>query len=270
MKIFPAHKTTLILTTFFMASGFTAPASQQPSIGQGTLKVAPSVNAKYKKYLQLDEPLAFAVSTDGRASSGSFCQQPGTCLDINGPQLAIDQCNQASASKSACKLFAIGRDVVWNGRISLKSNVGTGPLTLALPVDQKFQKYMALVEPLAFAVSTDGLRSSGSFCQAPGTCQDTDGPTIALNQCRASAGPQDAPCKIFALGFDIVWDGSVRLAEVAPTVSPVAAPPVTTSAPLPKPPRQVPPTTSSRVRSSKAFRDLEDDIRRSQNPPTSP
>ncbi|MBL4691946.1 MAG: hypothetical protein JKY92_01265 [Magnetovibrio sp.] len=276
-------KTGLTLVSLLIVSGFTAPVIET-QYGQGTLQVAPSVKVKYNKYLNLEEPLAFAVSEDGRSSSGSFCQQPGTCKDINGPKLAVDQCNAVSEVASPCKVFAIGRDVVWNGRMILKSDVGTGPITLAPAVDQKFQKYSSLAEPLAFAVSNDGKRSSGSYCQTPGTCQDTDGPAIALTQClttggpgrvQATGGPGPGPegrgpgaCKIFALGRDIIWDGVVRLTELktAPLVDPQphATEPTRASPPKQATSPQKIPSTPSRLRSSKAFRDLEEDIRRSQ------
>ena len=271
-------KASLIILSLFVLTGFKASLAQT-EYGQGTLIVSPSVDEKYKKYLSLEEPLAFAISADGKSSSGSFCQQPGTCKDINGPQLALDRCNAASQKGSPCKLFAIERDVIWYGRISLKSDVGSGPIRLSIAAEKKFQKYLALDEPLAFGVSTDGQRSSGSFCQQPGTCADIDGPGLALERCHATAGLKGHPCKIFAIGKDIVWDGAVSLAE--PTNDPIAGqhlqniltPPSPQSPqpvvePVIKAPRQPASqpkvSTPDRVRSSKAFRDLEDDIRRSQ------
>jgi len=242
-------KVSLIMISFFVLTGFKASLAQT-EYGQGNLVVAPSVDEKYKKYLSLEEPLAFAISTDGKFSSGSFCQQPGTCKDINGPKIALARCNATSTNGAPCKLFAIERDVIWYGRISLKSDVGTGPIHLAVTVEEKFQKYLGLDEPLAFAVSTDGQRSSGSFCQQSGTCEDVDGPGLALERCHATGGPKASPCKIFAIGKDIVWNGAVTLAE--PKLS--------------QPPTQPKASTPTRVRSSKAFRDLEEDIRRSQPP----
>lgn len=265
-------KISLIMLSFFILTGFKASLAQT-EYGQGNLIVAPSVDEKYKKYLNLAEPLAFSISIDGKVSSGSFCQQPGTCKDINGPKIALDRCNASSTSGAPCKLFAIKRDVIWSGRISLKSDVGTGPINLAAAVEEKFQKYLSLDEPLAFAVSTDGKRSSGSFCQQPGTCEDVDGPGLALERCHATGGPKGSPCKIFAIEKDIVWDGAVTLAD--PTAKPMSlqnilAPP--SPQPIAQPVAEVPSqpisqtTTPARVRSSKAFRDLEEDIRRSQPP----
>jgi hypothetical protein len=274
-------KIAVILCGSFAVLEF-APNLAQAQYVQDSLTVAPSVEQKYQRYLQLTEPLAFAISVDGKLSSGSFCQQPGTCANINGPQVALDQCNAASTPDAPCKLFAIGRDIIWYGRISLKPDVGSGPLTLAPAVEQKFQKYNDLAEPLAFAVSLDGQRASGSFCQSPGTCQDIDGPGLALERCQVSGGPQDLPCKLFAIGRDIVWDGPVTLSENQPQTvlvpPPSAAPNVSVSAPttLPQPPLTNPvanvtpaapeptPSTPERVRSSKAFKDLEEEIRKSQ------
>lgn len=267
-------KVSLIVLSFFGLTGFTA-SLEQTQYGQGSLTVTPSVDEKYKKYLNLEEPLAFAISTDGQTSRGSYCQQPGTCKDINGPKIALDRCNAASTTGAPCKLFAIERDVIWYGRIRLKSDVGTGPINLSVAAEQKFQKYLGLDEPLAFAISSDGQRSSGSFCQQPGTCEDIDGPGLALARCHATGGPKDSPCKIFAIEKDIVWDGAVTLAKSAPastpSITPPPAQPVIEQMPLPQPTVQQPApqskvSTPARVRSSKAFRDLEEDIRRSQPP----
>ncbi|MBL4748473.1 MAG: hypothetical protein JKY17_06840 [Magnetovibrio sp.] len=274
MKRIQMKKIPIIVVCAIFAMGFTA-ALAQTEYGQGTLTVAPSVNAKYQKYLQLQDPLAFAVSTDGLASSGSFCQVQGNCPNINGPQIALNQCNAASAPKAPCRLFAIGRDVVWYGRISLKSDIGSGPITLSVAVEQKFQTYSSLTEPLAFAVSTDGQRASGSFCQRPGTCQDIDGPGLALQQCHATGGPKDHPCKLFAIGQDIVWDGTVTLSTPQLQTT-VTSPSIATAPQL----RQAAPVQASlpkvsipnRVRFSKAFRDLEEEIRNTQQtlPPATP
>ena len=274
-------KIAIIFLGSYTVMGFTATLAQT-EYGQGSLTVAPAVDQKYKKYLQFPDPLAFAVSVDGKTSSGSFCPQPGTCTTVNGPQIALDRCNAASTPEAPCKLFAIGRDVIWYGRISLKPDVGSGPLTLAVPVEQKFQRYNDLAEPLAFAVSIDGLRASGSFCQTPGTCQNIDGPGLALERCHATGGPKDLPCKILAIGRNIVWEGPVKLSEDQPVSAlappPSASPSVSVSVPtsLPQPPLASPipdvtvsapepaPSTPARLRASKAFRDLEEEIRKSQ------
>jgi len=276
-------KIAIIFLGSYAVMGFTASLAQT-QYGQGRLTVAPAVDQKYKKYLQLAEPLAFAVSVDGKTSSGSFCSQPGTCTTVNGPKIALDRCNAASTPEAPCKLFAIGRDVIWYGRISLKPDVGSGPLTLSTPVEQKFQRYNDLAEPLAFAVSINGQRASGSFCQTPGTCQDIDGPGLALERCHATGGPKDLPCKILAIGRNIVWEGPVKLSEDQPTSTltplqtPSPSPSVSVSVPtaLPQPPLASPipdvsvstpepaPSTPARLRSSKAFRDLEEEIRKSQ------
>jgi len=285
MKHPSLSKVSVVCISAFVAMGFTTTLAQT-QYGQGLLTIAPSVDAKFKKYMQLSEPLAFAVSTDGSFSSGSFCQQPGTCADINGPQIALERCYADTTTGAPCKLLAIGRDIVWQGRINLKSEIGTGPLSLSPAAEQKLQKYLGLAEPMAFSVSIDGIRSSGSFCQQPGTCQDIDGPGLALERCHATAAPKDPPCKIFALKQNIVWDGPVTLSDsqnkpqsqLQPWLQDVIAPPPAATPPQVAPPVQaappaqaaVPepaPTVPSRVRSSKAFRDLEEEIRNSKTPP---
>ena len=97
--------------------------------GSGPLTVAPNVAAGFETYKTKAKPLTFAVSTDGQDYSYYFC--PGTpCDSSHATPEAIASC-QGRSGGVPCKIFAIGREVVWDGPV--KGLGGGGSATAALP-----------------------------------------------------------------------------------------------------------------------------------------
>lgn len=281
----------------------TAAVSQ---IGSGPLVIAPRVNENIVKYLKLEEPLAFAVSTDGKYNGLFYCKAKGTCSNIDAKIEALNFCRQdAGGSGADCRIYAVEKDVVWNGRVMVAGDqglqlseisplMGNGPLTMSAETNRIFQQYQSRPEPMAFAVSNDGRHSGYFYCKEKGACLNADAKAAALNDCRQNSGES---CKIYALGKDVVWNGRVRVAaapppqaapaqaasfQAAPIESPQgtlmlsnapAAPPPPAAAPQAAPTTPVAeetltvnnvPTTKGRLRSSKAFRDLEEEIKRAR------
>ena len=245
-------------------------------IGSGPLLLSPEVNETIVKYLKLQEPLAFAVSIDGKHKGLFYCKVKGTCQGIDGKNEALNFCRQDAGGGAAdCKIYAIEKDVVWNGRVMVAGDqglqlseisplMGNGPLTMTVETNENFRQYQGRPEPLAFAVSNDGRHSGHFYCKEKGACLNSDAKAEALDFCRQDAGDSGVDCKIYAIGKDVVWNGRVRVAAAAPlqTAAPQAAP----AEPAGERPLTVgaAPATRGDPRSSKAFRDLEEEIKRAR------
>ena len=98
-------------------------------------------------------------------------------------------------------LFVSGCQVTTQG-------AGEGPISLTSNVEARFQGYLANPGGEYFAVSTDGRNYGYSVC-ASGRfeCAESGG-SVALRSCRARS--DGAPCKIYAVGENIVWQGVTR------------------------------------------------------------
>ena len=85
---------------------------------------------------------------------------------------------------------------------------GKGPIRLSSNVEKGFERYKGGAGPEYFAISEDGKKYGWSFCRAgPGYCSGGGLPeTIALQSCERYA---KYPCKIYAKGKVVVWQGPV-------------------------------------------------------------
>ena len=85
--------------------------------------------------------------------------------------------------------------------------VGSGPLTLSPDVQAYFGEYMERDNPTAFVVSTDGKSASYLYCP---TTADGCIPGIntfhIIEDCEKRS--HGVPCKIYAKGHSIVWEGT--------------------------------------------------------------
>ena len=84
---------------------------KDPYVGSGPITLSPEVEAGFERYKALNFPSRFAVSVDGAGYGYSYCPQ-GNCSG-NPQRVAIDSCEQASGGVP-CKLYAKGRNVVWD------------------------------------------------------------------------------------------------------------------------------------------------------------
>lgn len=103
----PAPRVTVIL--MLALSGCVA----NESFGRGPITLSPSVSVHFEAYKKLDQPLLFAVSTDGKTGYGVYCK--GYRCE-NAIAYALAECEGRSAGVP-CKIFAQGRSVVWDGAV---------------------------------------------------------------------------------------------------------------------------------------------------------
>ncbi|MBT3886880.1 MAG: hypothetical protein HOF70_19020 [Rhodospirillaceae bacterium] len=78
--------------------------------GSGPLELSPRARAMYNQYLTRGEPIAFAVTLDGKIGYYRYCEDV-QCLPDNGARNAVDGCEEAYGQP--CKLYANGKNVVW-------------------------------------------------------------------------------------------------------------------------------------------------------------
>ena len=84
------------------------------------------------------------------------------------------------------------------------SNVGSGPLTMSSATELHLLEYQKLPKPLAFAVSTDGRYASYRYCPDSGDyCFHESSGWRTVQACEELS--KGVPCKIYAIGHDIVW-----------------------------------------------------------------
>ena len=93
--------------------------------------------------------------------------------------------------------------------------IGQGNMTLSADVAERFRLYGQSIDPLAFAVSVDGVKGAGAICPVPGTCAGADSKAFAVKLCE-EVSPHPAPCRIFAIGRDVVWQGQTRTGDGQP------------------------------------------------------
>lgn len=82
-----------------------------PYVGTGPITLSPAAQTGFAHYQGLNSPSHFALAADGRAYGYSYCAN-SSCTG-NGQTAALDSCQQRSAGV-ACRLYAKGRNVVWD------------------------------------------------------------------------------------------------------------------------------------------------------------
>ena len=216
------------------------------SAGNGPITLSSKVSRSYQEYLSTLEPLAFAVSADGKSSGRFYCSKPrNACFKTNEITEALVRCRNSTpkgpAGKADCKIFALKNKVVWNGPVTFKGQgqvqakpapvgnnsgiimgqrpakpapVGDGPLTITETVNKDFQNYLDLQEPLAFAVSADGKNSGWFFCKTQNACATMDAAGNAVKYCNDSISQGEKTCKVLALKRDVAWKGRVLISPV--------------------------------------------------------
>ncbi len=93
------------------------------------------------------------------------------------------------------------------GACQTDSDVGSGPLTLAPNIQALFAEYNKEQMPSAFAVSIDG--QSARYRYGPDSadmCFHESSRWKAVRSCEGLS--EGVPCKIYAIGHDIVWKGA--------------------------------------------------------------
>ena len=108
----------------------TSCALEDPDAGTGPITLSPGVQANFQEYMARDAPLYFVVTEDGRGSSYIYCVGGFACTSSAAQMQAMNQCSSHSGGR-ACKVYAIGRSVVW--RDAGQSAIATASVARAAP-----------------------------------------------------------------------------------------------------------------------------------------
>ena len=117
--------------------------------------------------MQLPSPVAFAISIDGASIGYTYCLTGANCTGQHYD--AISYCQSASKGVP-CKLYAIGKSVVWQGNTSLVPGEGVTPT----PTPSLHPA--AAVRPIA--VTWEGFEEL--FAGTATTNEKADGGTISI------------------------------------------------------------------------------------------
>lgn len=179
-----------------------------PNAGSGTVELTRRVEAHFQSYLANSNGEYFAISTDGRHYGYSVCHEGRFNCTESGGTVALRSCKHSSGDVP-CKIFAIGETVVWEGALpsgpvprKVKTEVGSGPITLSSRAQRKFRQYLEEPYPEYFAVTLDGAYAGYSLCYH----DSCDGPglkAIAVSACERSGGGRN--CKLYAFKGKVIW-----------------------------------------------------------------
>lgn len=117
----------LIIVVF----AFVTTACQMQTLrGAGPITISPNVQVAFQKYLDYQSPTVFLVSADGSYSYMTYCPYSSCATDITYTR-ALHLCEENS--RKSCKVFAEGKNIVWEGPVTYAS-LGTQSVS-ALTVD---------------------------------------------------------------------------------------------------------------------------------------
>ena len=92
--------------------------------GSGPITLSPRAAAGFQAYKNAGLPVAFAVSVDGRTYGYVYCTG-SPCRITRSSQAAIQNCQQSSGG-TPCKVFALRREIKWDGEVSGLGGGGSG------------------------------------------------------------------------------------------------------------------------------------------------
>ena len=86
---------------------------QDRDVGTGPITLSPGVEASFAEYKGRDAPLYFLVTENGRGAYYSYCVGGFNCTSSAARVQALDLCRRRYPGND-CKIYAIGRSVVWD------------------------------------------------------------------------------------------------------------------------------------------------------------
>ncbi|HAA91266.1 MAG TPA: hypothetical protein DCS82_01305 [Rhodospirillaceae bacterium] len=98
------------------------------------------------------------------------------------------------------------------GSTAFGGEVGKGPITLSNKVKRYLERYLDEGEPGAFAITADGKYALYMFCPGAFCSDEAYIKQDTVDNCETKAEKRGitAPCRILAVGDEIVWDGPVK------------------------------------------------------------
>lgn len=97
-----------VVAVGLLAAGCAAPSRH---VGDGPVRLSPDVRAFYDSYRKGVNPLAFAVSRDGRAAGAVICPEFGGCHPADEVRIALRNCRRSGGEE--CFIYDLNGKVVW-------------------------------------------------------------------------------------------------------------------------------------------------------------
>lgn len=113
-------RTNLSLFLIVIALSVTACQTDVYQRGKGPITLSPRILTGFEQYKTEDSPSYFAVANDGKGYGYTRCPPYyfEGCEDDIGDK-ALRLCDQKTKARgSECSIFAVGREIVWDGPVS--------------------------------------------------------------------------------------------------------------------------------------------------------
>ena len=85
---------------------------QDPDFGTGPITLSPGAKASFARYLEEDAPIFFIVTEDGGGSYYLYCRGGFNCTSSAARMQGLNRCRTSHPGYD-CKIYAVGRSVVW-------------------------------------------------------------------------------------------------------------------------------------------------------------
>jgi hypothetical protein len=186
-------------------------ADSNPVAGQPEITITPMVKAGYEKYLSWSDPLAFAVSADGQHYGYYYCSYTCNVKLEKAEAEAISECGGNEGTQRKCAIFAVGRKEPRKYKLVTATSKGNSiilsdqdEVVLTPEVAQQYQSCASKMNPLAFAVSSDGKVGYCVYCTEMMCLRPSQYATEAVTGCNdryaAELGTNDGHCVVFQIG----------------------------------------------------------------------
>ena len=182
-----------------------------PYAGSGPISLSRSAEFKFHATRTYDGYHIFAVSPDGQHIGWSGCSDHSGLCAGDVTQTALRNCKQESGGVD-CKVFAENGIIVWKGAENegkkfkkVVVEVGQGPIEFNYTVEQAWENYLSLEDPLFFSVTKDGTGYGAIKCNVS-PCVRAERST-SIDTCQRKTGEK---CYLYADGRNIVWKTTQR------------------------------------------------------------
>lgn len=101
-----------------LAALLAAACAPELPIGEGPIELSPAVQEGFTDFQRANEPLYFAISTDGETYGYITCTSPAPCNPADARGTALQLCEQA-ANGVSCRIYADWTGVLWDGPTTL-------------------------------------------------------------------------------------------------------------------------------------------------------
>lgn len=206
-------------TTGSQSPGSAKPSPAEPSASSADINpvadlpeiaVSKTVITGYQAYLSWFNPLAFAVSQDGQHFGYRYCSYTCNIKLEEAEAAAISECNGPSGAVRKCSIFAVGRKDPRKYKLANASKHNTiilsdqDEVVITPEVAQEYAQCDREMNPLAFAVSSDGQTSYCLYCEAMACLRPTQYASEAVVGCNdryaTKFGTHDGHCVVFSIG----------------------------------------------------------------------